>query len=217
MPGACLRLVFPWLGIIVCLCAPLLFSVWLLSALWASFSWHLFLASHYWSLSHCFFILLSFVFFFFFSLAASSVSLFLLCSSLRFGWSSGPFVACVLFGFPPLWVLAREVLFLMSRVSAPRVGGCRWSPSCFSFRAPLLSFLPLGASCDVGIPCMPSALLLSDDFRWLCLSSVCGALSFFYPGFTDYLARPAFVSPCFRYFSYTASSSSSALSSSSVP
>ena len=51
-----------------------------------------------------------------FSLAASSVSLFLLCSSLRFGWSSGHFVAFyVLFGLTPLGVLAREVLFLMSR------------------------------------------------------------------------------------------------------
>ena len=59
----CLRLVFSWLGIIVCLCAPLIFSGWLLSALWASFSWHLFLVSHCWSLSHCFFILLSFVIF----------------------------------------------------------------------------------------------------------------------------------------------------------
>ena len=32
---------FPWLGFIVCRCAPLLFSVWLPSALWVSFSWHL--------------------------------------------------------------------------------------------------------------------------------------------------------------------------------
>ena len=59
----CLRLVFPWLGIIGCICAPLIFFVWLLSALWASFSGHLFLVSHCWSLSHCFFILLSFVIF----------------------------------------------------------------------------------------------------------------------------------------------------------
>ena len=91
--------------------------------------------------------------------------------------------ACVLFGLTPLWVLAREVLFLMSRVSAPRVWGFPLVSLVFSFRAPLLSFLPLGASCDVGVPCMPSALLLSGDFWWLCLYSVCGALSFFCPGF----------------------------------
>ena len=30
---------FPWVGFIICLCAPLLFSVWLRSALWFSFSW----------------------------------------------------------------------------------------------------------------------------------------------------------------------------------
>ena len=59
----CLRLVFPWLGVIICLCAPLILSVWLLSALWASFSWHPFLASHCWYLSHWFFLLHSFVFF----------------------------------------------------------------------------------------------------------------------------------------------------------
>ena len=33
------------------------------------------------------------------------------------------------------------------------------------------------------VPCMPSASLLSGNFWWLCLSSVCGALSCFYPGF----------------------------------
>ena len=71
----------------------------------------------------------------------------------------------------------------MSRVSAPRVWGFPVVSLGFSFRAPLLSFLPLGASCDVGVPCMPSALLLSGYFWWLCLSSVCGALSFFCPVF----------------------------------
>ena len=53
----------------------------------------------------------------------------------------------------------------------------------FSFRAPLPSFLPLGACCVVGVPCVPSASLLSGAFCWHCLSSVCGALSLFYPGF----------------------------------
>ena len=71
----------------------------------------------------------------------------------------------------------------MSRVSAPRVWGFPVVSLGFSFRAPLLSFLPVGASCDVGVPCMPSASLLSGDFWWLCLSSICGALSFFCPVF----------------------------------
>ena len=57
----CLRLVFPWLCIIVCLCATLLLPVWLLSALWASFSWHPFLASLCCALGHWFFFLPYFV------------------------------------------------------------------------------------------------------------------------------------------------------------
>ena len=73
-----LRLVFPCLGILVCLCAPRIFSVWLLSALWASFSWHLFLASRCWSLSHCFFILLSFIIFAYCVLCLSLPLVFLL-------------------------------------------------------------------------------------------------------------------------------------------
>ena len=98
-----------------------------------------------------------------------------------FGWSSSHFVTfCFLFGLTPLWVLARGGAFLMSRVSAPCVWGFPVVSLLFSFRAPLLSFLPLGASCDVGVP---SASLLSGAFWWLSLSSVCGALSFFYPGF----------------------------------
>ena len=59
----CLRLVFLWLCIIVCLCATLLFPVWLLSALWASFSWHPFLASQCCALGHWFFFLPYFVIF----------------------------------------------------------------------------------------------------------------------------------------------------------
>ena len=42
----------------------------------------------------------------------------------------------------------------------------------FSFRAPLLSFLPLGSSCIVGVHCVPSASLLSGDFgSFVCLLS----------------------------------------------
>ena len=54
---------------------------------------------------------------------------------------------------------------------------------CFLFEPRCFPFSPLGASCDVGVPCMPSASLLSGGFQWLCLSSVCGAPSFFCPGF----------------------------------
>ena len=39
--GAFACRLFPWVGFIVCLCAPLLFSVWLPSALSVFFSWHL--------------------------------------------------------------------------------------------------------------------------------------------------------------------------------
>ena len=115
--------------------------------------------------------------------------------------------------------------------------GSGWSPSCFLFETRCFPFFPLRASCDVGVPCMPSASLLSVEFWWLCLSSVCSAPSISCPGC---LERPASVSPrrrslflsprapfgsLFRpffalprgIFSYTASSSSSALSSSSVP
>ena len=85
----------------------------------------------------------------------------------------------------------------------------------FSFRAPLLSVLPLGSSCAVGVHCVPSALLLSSAFGgFVCLLST---VVFLLSRFSGYLARPAFVSPCFRSLSSTASSSSSALSSSSVP
>ena len=85
----------------------------------------------------------------------------------------------VLFGLAPLWVLAREVLFLLSRVSAPRVWGFPVVSLMFSFRAPLLSFLPLGASCDVGVLCVPSASLLSGAFGgFVCLLSAVLFLSY---------------------------------------
>ena len=48
----------------------------------------------------------------------------------------------------------------------------------FSFRAPLLSFLPLGSSCVVGVHWVPSASLLSGAFGcFVCLLSTVGFLS----------------------------------------
>ena len=114
-----------------------------------------------------------------FLLDASSVSLFLLCSSLQ------------------LWVVLRSLCglqcslwtyslvgsdmgdpFLMSRVSAPRVSEFPVVSLMFSFRVPLLSFLPLGSSCDVGVPCVPSASLLSGTFGgFVCLLSAVPFLS----------------------------------------
>ena len=158
----------------------------------------------------------SFCFPLLFLLDASSVSLFLLCSSLQ------------------LWVVLRSLCglqcslwtyslvgsdtgdpFLMSRVSAPRVSEFPVVSLMFSFRVPLLSFLSLGSSCDVGVPCVPSASLLSGAFGgFVCLLSV---VLFLLSRFSSCLARPAFVSPCFRSLSSTAWSTSSALSSSSVP
>ena len=63
------------------------------------------------------------------------------------------------------------------------------------------------------------ALCFAPFWRLLVTLSVfCLRCSFFILSrFSGYLARPAFVSPCFRSLSYTASFTSSALSSSSVP
>ena len=52
----------------------------------------------------------------------------------------------------------------------------------FSFRAPLLSFLPLGSSCMVGVHCVPCSSLFSIILVALSFS-VLGGLSFFYSGF----------------------------------
>ena len=87
----------------------------------------------------------------------------------------------------------------------------------FSFRAPLLSFLPLGSSCIAGVHCVPCDSLLSIILVALTFS-VLGGLSFFLLSrFPVILLVLPFVSPWFRSFSSPASSSSSALSSSSVP
>ena len=80
-----------------------------------------------------------------FSLAASSLShSHPLVSLLEvFGWSSGPFVTfCGLFGFCFLVGSRPRGPFLVSRVSAPRVWGFLVVSLVFSFRAPLLPFLP---------------------------------------------------------------------------
>ena len=172
------------------------------------------------------------------SLAASSISLFLPLVFLLefFGWSSGPsvafcglFVLCSLVGSSP-----GGPFFSCLRFQLLVFGGSGWSPSCFLFEPYCIPFFPLGASCDVGVPCMPSASLLSVGFL-VALSVFCVQCSFFLLSrFHGYLARPASVSPRCRslflsprapfhslsrpfcavprgIFSYTASSSSSAL------
>ena len=142
--------------------------------------------------------------------------------------------------FAPLWVLAREVLFLVSRVSASRVWGFRVVSLVFSFRAPLLPFLLSRGLLRCRGPLY--ALCLAPFCRVLvALSVICVQCSFFLLSrFPGYLARPSSVSPRRRslflsprgpfrslskpffalprgIFSYPASSSSSTLSSSSVP
>ena len=62
-------------------------------------------------------------------------------------------------------------------------------PRVFELRC--FPFFPLGASCDVGVPCMPSASLLSVEFL-VALSVFCVQCSFFLLSrFHGYLARPA--------------------------
>ena len=115
-----------------------------------------------------------------------SLSLFLSCSSLRS--LGGPPVpswpSVISLAFAPLWVLAREVLFLVSRVSAPRVWGFGWSPSCFLFEPRCFPFFPLGPRAMSGYPVCPLPRPFLSSFWWLCLSSVCSAPSFSCPGFT---------------------------------
>ena len=158
-----------------------------------------------------------------------------------FGWSSGPFVAfCDLFGLCSLVGSRLGGPFLVSRVSAPRVWGFLVVSLVFPFRARCFPFFPLGASCAVGVPCMPSASLLSVRFlEALCV--FCLPCSFFilsrfhgclaHPASVSLRHRSAFLSPHTPFrslsrplfalprgvFSSAASSSSSALSSSSVP
>ena len=128
-----------------------------------------------------------------------SLSLFLSCSSLRS--LGGPLVplwpSVISLSFAPLWILAREVLILVSRVSAPRVWGFWVVYLVFSFQALLLPFLPSRGllRCRGMLPCMPSASLLSVEFL-VALSVSCVQCSFFLLSrFHGYLICPASVSP----------------------
>ena len=94
------------------------------------------------------------------------------------GWSSGHFVAFrVLFGLTQLWVLAREVLFsIVSHFSSSCLGVPGGLPHVF-FLSPV-AFLSSsrGLLRCRGTLC---ALCFAPFWHlwWLCLSSVCGALS----------------------------------------
>ena len=117
-----------------------------------------------------------------------------------FGWSSVPFVAfCDLFGLcSPVGFLARELLFLVSRVSAPRVWGFLVVSLVFSFRAPLLPFLPsrglLQCLGTLSVLCLAPFCRVFGGF--VCL--LCAVLFFLLSRFHGYLARPASVSPRHR-------------------
>ena len=155
------------MGFIVCLCAPLLFSVWLHSALSVSFSWYLSLTRLVGLFRHRFF----FGYLWFLSLAASSVLLFLSSFPLRFGWSSGRLSGLLCsFGLAPLYFwIGRS--FHLSRVFCYLSYGFPWLFHGVFFRAPLLSFLPLGCSCLVGVLgalCLPPLCTFSY-FVFFCL------------------------------------------------
>ena len=128
----------------------------------------------------------------------------------------------------------------MSRVSAPHVWGFWVVSLAFSFRAPLLPFLPSQGLLQCRGTLYALCLATFCQFFLVALSVFCVQCSFFLLSrFPGYLAHPASVSPCHRslflsprapfrslsrpffvfprgIFSYTASPSSSALSSSSV-
>ena len=133
-----------------------------------------FLASPCWAFRHRFFFWLSFV------IVAHCV----LCPSLPLvfhlavlgsppvtWWPSVFFWPC------SLLFSGAEVTFLLSRVS-----GFPLVFHGFSFRAPLLSFLPLGYSCFVGVHCVTCSSLISILLVALSFSVLSG-LSFFYTGF----------------------------------
>ena len=100
-----------------------------------------------------------------------------------------------------------EVTFLLSRVSAPRVSSFLLVFQGFPFRAPLLSFLPLGYSYFVGAHCVPCSSPLSILW-WLCLFCLQWSFFLIYRFPVIFLVLP-FVSPWFRSFSSPTSSSSS--------
>ena len=141
---------FPWLGFIFCLCAPLLFSVWLPSL----------------GIFPCL-ALLGFLPPFLLWLSFVVVARCVLCPSLplvfHFAVLGCPPVAwwpSVFFWPCSLLFSALEVTFSCLGFSALRVRVSCWSSTGFFFRAPLLSFLPLGYSCFVGVHCVPCSSLL---------------------------------------------------------
>ena len=156
-------------------------SVLLLSSLWASFSWHHFLASHCWSLRHCFFILLSFVIFACCVLCLSLPLVFLLAI-----WVILRSLCGLLCSLWPYSLVGSSPGGLFSSVSGFHSSclGVQGGFPLFFFSNPVASLSSfLGSSCDVGVPCLPSSSLLSGVFWWLCLSSVCSAPSFSCPGY----------------------------------
>ena len=192
----------PWLGFVVYLCAPLLFSGWLPSARWVSFSWPLSLPR----LVGLFATVSSFAFHLLLSLAASSVPLFLLCSTLLF-WvvlrSLGGLLCS--FDLAPFSFLTRKLLFYCLRfpllvfpVGLPRVF---LSCTIAFLSSSRILLLCRGSLCALFFP----PLYPFGDFVFFCVQ-----WSFFllYRFPVIFLALP-FVSPWFRSFSSPASSSSS--------
>ena len=179
-PGPVLLLApcFPWVGFIVCLCAPLLFSVWLPYSLWVSFTWRLSLPR----LVGLFATVSSFGFHLLLSLAASSVPLFLLCSTLLFSVvlrSLGDLLCS--FGLAPFSFLARWLLSPGSGFQLLLLGFPVGLPRVFLSCA-IASFLPLGYSCFVGVHCVPCSSLLYILLVTLSFS-VFSVLYFFYTSF----------------------------------
>ena len=170
----CLRLVFSWLDIIVCFCAPLLFSVWLLLFCdlpsLGIFSLLRIIGPLATVSSSCFPSL--------FLLAESSVSLFLLCSSLqcRVVLRSLCGLPCSLWNYSLMGSNPGGFFFYCLGFQLLVFGGSRWSPSCFLFEPVAFLSSSRGLLRCRGTLC---ALCFAPFWRlwWLCLSSVCGALS----------------------------------------
>ena len=107
----------------------------------------------------------------FLSLAASSVLFLPLEFPLRFGWSSGRLVA---FCVPLAWLPSlsgSDVPFTCLGFSATCLKSFPWLFHGVFFREPLLSVLPLGCSCLVGVLgalCLPPFCTFSS-FVFFCL------------------------------------------------
>ena len=141
---------FPWLAFIVCLCAHLLFSVWLPSALCSSFSWYLYLHRLVGPLAT----VSSFGFLSLLSLAASSVSLFLLV--FHFAVLGSPPVAW----WPSVFFWPCSLLFLARKFLSTVLG---FSSSCLG--------LPVGL--PRGFLSCPVAFLSSSRLLLRCRGSLC--------------------------------------------